>query len=167
MNDVRLPNNHLSSVRKRKLPSHLSPGAIGETVGYRLRVAQIAAYRRFEARLDQYGSAARYLGLLAIIGNEPGQPQSRLAEAVALKRSSLVAIIDRLAEEELVERRTDPGDRRINAVWLTERGNRIVAELVVHAEQEEARITKGLTEAEHAHLIRLLGRVIENLADPI
>jgi DNA-binding MarR family transcriptional regulator len=130
-------------------------------------VAQIAAYRSFEARLDQYGSAARYLGLLATIGTEPGQPQSRLAEAVALKRSSLVAIIDRLAEEDLVERRTDAADRRVNAVWLTVRGQQVVAELVSRAAQEEARITAGLTEDEHADLVRLLGRVIENLERPV
>ena len=173
--NVRLSNNRagdrrLSSVKETKLPTHPSPrlsaGALGETVGYRLRVAQIAAYRRFEAELGRYGSAARYLGLLAIIGTEPGQPQSRLAEAVSLKRSSLVAIIDRLAEEGLVERRHAPSDRRVNAVWLTERGRQIVAELAARAEQEEARMTAGLTQSERADLVRLLGRVVENLERP-
>ncbi len=126
-------------------------------------MAQIAAYRRFEAELGCYGSAARYLGLLAIIGTEPGQPQSRLAEAVSLKRSSLVAIIDRLAEEGLVERRQTPSDRRVNSVWLTERGRQVFAELTARAEQEEARMLQGLNHAERADLVRLLGRVIENL----
>lgn len=144
----------------------LSAGPLGATVAYRLRVAQIAAYRRFEAVLDQYGSAPRYLGLLAIIGTEPGQPQSRLAEAVSLQRSSLVAIIDRLAAEGLVERRHTPRDRRVNAVWLTERGRCVVAELVALAEQEEARLSAGLSRDEHADLARLLDRVIENLERP-
>ncbi len=147
-------------------PSRLSAGPLGATVAYRLRVAQIAAYRRFEAVLDQYGSAPRYLGLLAIIGTEPGQPQSRLAEAVSLQRSSLVAIIDRLAAEGLVERRHTPSDRRVNAVWLTENGHSIVAELVALAEQEEARLTAGLKGDERMELARLLDRVIENLQRP-
>lgn len=144
----------------------LSAGPLGATVAYRLRVAQIAAYRRFEAVLDQYGSAPRYLGLLAIIGTEPGQPQSRLAEAVSLQRSSLVAIIDRLAAEGLVERRHTPSDRRVNAVWLTEHGHGVVAELVALAEQEEARLTAGLKGDERMELARLLDRVIENLQRP-
>ncbi|MDP9096707.1 MAG: MarR family transcriptional regulator [Pseudomonadota bacterium] len=126
-------------------------------------MAQIAAYRQFEATLAHLGSAPRYLGLLAIIGTAPGQPQSRLAEAVALKRSSLVAIIDRLEAEGLVERRHAPSDRRVNAVWLTQRGQQVFSELVTLAEREEARITAGLTADERAQLVGLLGRVIENL----
>ncbi len=145
------------------MTSRLSPGPLGDTIGYRLRVAQIAAYRRFEAKLVQYGTAPRYLGLLAIIGTEPGQPQSRLAEAVSLQRSSLVAIIDRLAEEGLVERRQSSADRRVNSVWLTERGERTLHELVARAEQEETQLAAGLTADERADLVRLLGRVVENL----
>ncbi len=143
----------------------LSPGPLGDTIGYRLRVAQIALYRRFEAKLGQYGAAPRYLGLLAIIATQPGQPQSRLAEAVSLKRSSLVAIIDRLAEEGLVERRRSPADRRVNSVWLTEQGERIQRELVAYAEQEEAKLAAGLSPDERAELIRLLGRVVDNLGE--
>lgn len=142
----------------------LSPGPLGDTIGYRLRVAQLAAYRGFEAAHVRYGAAPRYLGLLAIIGTQPGQPQSRLAEAVSLKRSSLVAIIDRLAAEGLVERRQSPTDRRVNSVWLTERGGRILEELMARAEQEEARLAAGLTTQERAELVRLLGRVVENLS---
>ena len=141
----------------------LNPGPLGDTIGYRLRVAQIAVNRRFETKFAEYGSAPRYLGLLAIIGTQPGQPQSRLAEAVSLKRSSLVAVIDRLAVEGLVERRPSPSDRRVNSVWLTERGDRTLRELVAHAEQEETKLAAGLTPDERAELVRLLGRVVENL----
>lgn len=147
------------------MPSHLSPGPLGDTIGYRLRVAQIAAFRRFEATHGRYGSAPRYLGLLAIIRTQPGQPQSRLAEAVSLKRSSLVAIIDRLAGEGLVERRQSPSDRRVNSVWLTPAGDRVVAELVALAAREEAQLAAGLTADERATLLRLLGRVVENLGE--
>ncbi len=145
------------------MASRLSAGPLGDTIGYRLRVAQIAVHRRFEAKFAGYGSAPRYLGLLAIIGTQPGQPQSRLAEAVSLKRSSLVAIIDRLAAEGLVERRHSPSDRRVNSVWLTERGDGMLKELVAHTEQEEAHLAAGLTSDERAELLRLLGRVVENL----
>lgn len=148
------------------MSSYLSAGTLGDTVAYRLRVAQIAAYRRFEATLGRYGTAPRYLGLLAIIATEPGQPQSRLAEAVSLKRSSLVAIIDRLVEEGVVERRPDASDRRVNAVWLTGHGQRVFDELAAAAAAEEARITDGMSGEDRAQLIRLLGRVIENLRRP-
>ena len=142
----------------------LSAGPIADTIGYRLRVAQLAAYRRFEGTLARYGAAPRYLGLLGLIAHQPGQPQSRLAEAITLKRSSLVAIIDRLGAEGLVERRPSPSDRRVNSVWLTERGKHVLRELMTRAEQEEVRLAAGLTEQERADLLRLLGRIVQNLS---
>ena len=147
-----------------KCTASLGPGPMAETIGYKLRVAQLAAYRRFEIKLSRYGTAPRYLGLLAIIGHNPGQAQSRLAEAISVQRSSLVAIIDRLAEEGLVERRASAVDRRANAVWLTQTGDRVLAELLDEADQEEDSLAAGMTEADRTSLVRLLGQLITNLS---
>ena len=142
----------------------LGPGDIGDTVGFRLRVAQIAAYRNFEGRLGRYGIAPRYLGLLGIIETHPGQPQSRLAEAIALKRSSLVPIIDRLEADRLVERRSAPTDRRYKSVWLTAKGKRVVSELKARALAEEEKLTAGMRPTDRQTLLDLLSRLIDNLA---
>ena len=142
----------------------LSPGALANTIGFRLRLAQIAAYRQFEGGLGRrLGVAGRYLGLLGIIEHHPGQPQSRLAEAISLKRSSLVPIIDRLEAEGLVERRPSQADGRLKSVWLTAKGGRIVNELTVRAQAQEERLGHGMNPAEREQLVRLLERVIENL----
>ena len=141
----------------------LQPGELTEFVGYRLRLAQIAAYREFEGSLQRHGIAPRYLGLLGIIAENPGQPQSRLAEAIALKRSSLVPIIDRLEADGLVERRPSPADRRYKSVWLTAKGRKIVAELTAKARAHEDRLLQGFTDRERKMLQALLGRVVANL----
>src|SRR4051812_11149519 len=83
----------------------LDLGALAGFVGYHLRVAQVAAYREFESRLTGLGMAPRFLGLLMLIEANPGAPQSRLAEAIHLDRSSLVPILDKLEADGLVERR--------------------------------------------------------------
>ena len=146
-----------------KTDTPLGPGDLAETIGFRLRLAQIAAYRHFEGSLGRYGIAPRYLGLLAIIEHHPGQPQGRLAEAIALKRSSIVPIIDRLEADDLVERRPSPNDRRHKALWLTPKGKRAVTELKARARAQEERLAKGMTAAERESLLALLGRVIANL----
>jgi DNA-binding MarR family transcriptional regulator len=150
---------------RRNPDAGLTPGPLAETIGFRLRLAQIAAYRQFEGSLQRYGIAPRYLGLLGIIQHHPGQPQSRLAEAITLTRSSLVPIIDRLEQEGLVERRPSPADRRLKSVWLTAKGARVVKDLQARALAQEERLAKGLTEMERQTLIRLLGAVIHNLSD--
>ena len=144
----------------------LEPGELAGLVGYRLRLAQIAAYQAFERSLTRYGAAPRYLGLLAVIERHPGQPQSRLAEAVALGRSSLVPILDRLEAEGLVERRPSAQDRRYKSVWLTAKGQQVVAELTARARVQEERLTRGMTEVERGTLLRLLDGVVQNLKPP-
>ena len=149
---------------RQLVPGPLSPGPLADTIGYRLRLAQIAAYRAFEGTLGRYGAAPRYLGLLCLIAHQPGQPQSRLAEAIALKRSSLVAIIDRLEEAGLVERRPSPADRRYKSVWLTAKGARVVRELTERARVQEERLGAGMSAADRANLVRLLELVTRNVS---
>lgn len=132
-------------------------------LGYKLRMAQILAFRAFEAKLTRYGRAPRYLGLLATIRADPGLSQNRLADAVALRRSSLVNILDQLEADNLLVRKPSPTDRRRNGVWLTEKGQQTVTALLKEAALEDARMTKDLTNDEINALHTILARVIHNL----
>ncbi|MBR3369526.1 MAG: MarR family transcriptional regulator [Rhodobacteraceae bacterium] len=136
---------------------------LASSINFRLRMAQILAYKSFEACTPDHGGAARYLGLLSIICANPGQPQHRVAEAVGLQRSSLVPILDRLEANGIVERRAVEGDRRSNAVWATPLGEEITAELTRKAQAVEDQTLAGFTEAEVTALLSGLDRVIANL----
>ncbi|KAA2317281.1 MarR family transcriptional regulator [Pseudooceanicola sediminis] len=144
-------------------PDGLIPDSLRDDIGFKLRLAQILAYRAFEERVTGYGAAPRYLGLLAIIRATPGQPQSRLAEAVALQRSSLVAILDRLETDGLLERRASASDRRAKGVWLTAQGEAVTEELRLLAQQSEDRATAGLDADSRAALLKSLDCIIDNL----
>jgi len=143
----------------------LDAGPAGETIGYKLRMAQILAFRAFEERLAKYGKAPRYLGLLSVIREHPGQPQSRLAEAVALRRSSLVKILDELEKDELLVRKPAPHDRRSNGVWLTDKGEQITKALFEEAQREELRLMQGMTDEQIKCLNTGLSQLISNLHD--
>tara|TARA_R100000365_G_scaffold1542_1_gene5219 strand:+ start:12922 stop:13392 length:471 start_codon:yes stop_codon:yes gene_type:complete len=139
------------------------PESAGDVLGYKLRMAQILAFRAFEERLTDYGRAPRYLGLLAAIRQEPGLSQNRLAEMVALGRSSLVNILDQLEADDLLVRKPAPGDRRRNGVWLTDKGNQTVDALLREARKEEELLTKGLAAEDVLALKTFLDRIIDNL----
>ncbi len=143
----------------------LSTDVLDRSIAYKLRLAQIVAWRAFEGRVSGYGTAPRYLGLITLIGANPGQPQSRLAEAVALQRSSLVAILDRLEAEGIVERRGDEKDRRLKTVWLTPSGQKQLEELSVIAARHEEQLGRGLDAEERERIIAALDRLIENLRE--
>lgn len=139
------------------------PGSANSVLGYKLRLTQILAFRAFEERLTDYGRAPRYLGLLAAIRDEPGLSQNRLAQVVALGRSSLVNILDQLEADDLLERKPAPGDRRRNGVWLTHKGSQTVDALLQEALKEEALLTKGLTSEDVQSLKAFLDKIIDNL----
>ncbi len=132
-------------------------------VSYYVRLVQIAAYKNFEAVSQQYGVAPRYFGLLSLIETNPGMPQSRLAEAIHLIRSSLVPILDRLEADGLVERRSSDIDRRHKSVWLTARGKKTVTQLRRVVLHHEARLLVGFSKQEKQQLLEFLKRMDRNL----
>lgn len=155
----------MTQLKAEARPSPEKADRARQFIGYKLRMAQILAFRAFEAKLTQYGRAPRYLGLLATIEADPGLSQNRLAEAVALRRSSLVNILDQLEADELLVRKPSLTDRRRNGIWLTEKGEQTVAALLEEAVLEDARMTKDFTREEIESLHVLLSRAIQNLQE--
>lgn len=143
--------------------TELNSGEEHQWIGFKIRMAQILAFRAFEEKVKIGGKAARYFGLLGYINANPGQLQTVLAEAVALRRSSLVAILDQLEKEGLLERRPVPTDRRANQVWLTAEGERVVAQLREAGREHEHRATQGMTKAEVEAVSKGLDKIIANL----
>ncbi len=79
-----------------------------------------------------------------------------------LDRSSVVSVIDKLEKQKLVVRQRVEGDRRTNALALTDAGRELLSELTPLVEAHEARLSGNLSEREHATLIRLLGKILPN-----
>lgn len=134
----------------------LAQGALPGLLGYRLRLAQQAVFRDFAASVQ--GLSPGRVGLLILIDANPGITQSRLAEAVARDRSTMVGLIDLLERRGLVERRRGD-DRRTNGLWLTRSGRRLLARALRRIAAHERRIASRLSAAERRRLLRLLGKI--------
>lgn len=147
----------------RDVAALVEPPFLRNSVSYRIRLLQIAAYKTFEAQVEGFGIAPRNFGLLKIIEANPGIPQSRLAEALFLDRSSLVPLLDTLTREGWVERRKAANDKRVRRVFLAEDGAERLARLEEEVVRHEAAMTSGLSDSEEAELLRLLALVDENL----
>lgn len=147
----------------RDVAEVVEPEVLAKAVSYRIRLLQIASYKAFEQTVTGFGSAPRYFGMLKLIEANPGIPQTRLAEAIYLDRSSLVPIIDALSLEGWVERRNAEKDRRVRLVYLTDHGAAELARLERDVQAHEAEVTEGLSDAEKAQLLALLDKVDANL----
>jgi len=136
----------------------LDHGILPELLGYQLRLAQLSVFRDFSNTTADLGVSPGRFGMLVLIEGNPGVTQSRLARAVGLDRSTMVAVLDQLEERDLVERRQGE-DRRTNGLWLTKDGKALLAKMKRRVAAHEARVAGRLTPDEWVTLKRLLHKV--------
>ena len=104
-------------------------------IGYRLCLVatQIKiALRRMFVRAG-FDVTPEQWSLLLRLHEGPGQIQSELADRTVKDKTTITRILDRLEHKGLAERRRDPNDRRTQRLFLTPRGEAVLAELMNNA----------------------------------
>ena len=92
-------------------------------------------------------------------GLQGGLPLGQLAHDVLAKQPTVTKLVQRMAEDGLVELLADPGDQRRTLVVATHEGHRIAAALIEQARAQEttllSRWSAGEAEALKRHLLKL------------
>ncbi len=78
--------------------------------------------------LKPTGLSIPQFDVLSTLTEQQGLSQSDLAARLYVTKGNVSGLIDRLVEAGLVERRSAPGDRRSNAVFLTPEGRQAAEE---------------------------------------
>jgi DNA-binding MarR family transcriptional regulator len=78
---------------------------------------------------------------------------------LGIQRANLVPLLNDLCDRGLLERRPAPHDRRAAALYLTQEGERLLAEAQMLVAEHEERMLGRLSAAERVKLIELLGKV--------
>ncbi|MBF9034319.1 MarR family transcriptional regulator [Rhodobacterales bacterium HKCCE2091] len=155
-----MPTNLHAQMEER---DRVETGTLDNKVSYLVRLIQIASYKQFEAVNLDCGTAPRYFGMLKLVELNPGISQNVLSRAIALDRSSLVPIVEKMESEGILERRPSEADQRLKCLFLTDRGAEVVQLLEERAQEHEAVLTAGLTDIESSILVSMLQRVAANL----
>ncbi len=82
-----------------------------------------------DTRAKTRGTTRAQWIVLFRLREQEGLSQVDLADVLELQPISLVRLLDRLVEQGLVERRSDPRDRRANRLFLTRAGRRLADDL--------------------------------------
>jgi DNA-binding MarR family transcriptional regulator len=92
-----------------------------------------------------------------------GARQVELAEGLDVEPITLCRMIDRLEEAGLVERRRDESDRRAWRIHLTPAAAPMLVQLEEMGKAFNADMLAGIPEADRATVLRVLGRMRDNL----
>jgi MarR family transcriptional regulator for hemolysin len=84
-----------------------------------------------DQRGRQFGISRAQWVVLMRAGRFPGLRQSELAELLDLQPITLTRLVDRLADNGLIERKPDPKDRRANRLYVTPAGKPLLDKLNV------------------------------------
>lgn len=100
--------------------------------------------------------------MLMLIQKCEGINQNEIARKLSVRAATVAIMLRRMEKAGLIERRQDEKDKRIQHVFLTEKGRKICELLKEQAERIEKMVTEGLSENEKEELARLLDHVIAN-----
>jgi MarR family transcriptional regulator, organic hydroperoxide resistance regulator len=108
------------------------------------------------SELKALGLSIPQFDLLSTLTEREGLSQQELAERLYVTKGNVSGLLDRMVEADLVERRSIPGDRRSNALYLTKKG-RDLAEKGIAAQRAYVQRTLGsLTNRDLADLERIV-----------
>jgi DNA-binding MarR family transcriptional regulator len=137
--------------------------ALASVVGYLLRRSHNAfqAYWMVEFRDSATPITPVQGGMLVVLGANPGLTQTALARMMNVEGPTLMQAVDRLEQQDYVQRVRRPGDRRSYSLQLTPRGEKALAAINAFLPVRDNDLLTGLTTQEIIQLAGLLTRIVE------
>jgi MarR family transcriptional regulator, transcriptional regulator for hemolysin len=120
-----------------------------------------------DQRARQLGMTRAQWAVLARLESNEGLKQSELAEILDLQPITLTRLVDRLCANGLIERRADPGDRRVKRLYLTAQARPLMDRLADLGQDLMGTVLAGLDLKAVERMIGELGQVKENLKSAI
>ena len=135
-------------------------GAMGESLGFLLRLSQLESFRDFYAGLGDMGVRPGEFSVLMLVAGNPGIRQGILARKLMIKRAHMTKMIQAMESEGLIDRRVPEDDRRSIELRLTAAGRKRVDDMRAPFEEHEARNLTRLTPTELTEAKRLLKKYL-------
>ena len=116
-----------------------------------------------DQRARQFGISRAQWAVLVRIERTEGLKQSELAELLDLQPISLTRLLDRLADNGLIERRADPNDRRANRLYLTPAAKPLLGRLSELGADMMETVLDGLDDRSIERMLKQLVALKDNL----
>lgn len=125
--------------------------------------------KRAREFFTQYGITDVQFNLMSLLyyqaEEKKGLTQAELSRMLLVNRSNVTSLIDRMEKATLVIRVDVPGDRRYNAIRLTDKGKRMIEDVAERYMDEVKKVMGILEESEIDILIRSLERIRQNMRE--
>ena len=101
--------------------------------------------------------------ILAVLWKQDGCSQQTLANETYRDKPSITRLLDKMEKDNLVLRKADKDDRRLNLIFLTPKGKSLEEKAFEIVNDIEAAVTKGLSAAQVANLKETIKVILSNI----
>ena len=158
-------DTRIDTKQDARLPAELVASSL-----FLLKRLGMTAKQRSVDEYERLGLNPYHHAILALLEGSAPETQAEIADALGYDRGTLVGLLDELEEQELVERKRDPDDRRRQLVRITADGKRTLAKLRALSKRLEDEFLAPLDAEQrdqlHALLLVLAGRHEPGCAAP-
>ncbi len=130
-----------------------------DQVGHLLRRANQRHAAIFFEGLNEFHLTPTQFAALVKIGDENEVSQNRLGRLTAMDPATILGVVKRLAERDLVDARPDPTDRRRSLWRLSKKGFELLRKAVPRAEEITEATLAPLARTERRTFLKLLRKL--------
>jgi DNA-binding MarR family transcriptional regulator len=138
----------------------------GQRLSYLIKRLEMAERARLEEVLRPLGVTLHQYTVLSILERREGLSSAQLARRHYVTPQAMHQLIASMERDQLIERRSDPTNRRILRAWLTERGAEVLRSCHRVVDGLEGRMLSALTSDEAVMFGRMLERCLVALTEP-
>lgn len=136
-----------------------------ESLGFKLELASRLTTSNLSRKMkeDNFPITPEQWGIINFLSLEDGITQNQISTLIRKDHTCVSRLIENLIKKEIVEKNNSPVDRRINLIYLTEKGRSLHKEAILTATNNLDRAFSGVTENEKYIFSKVLDKIIENL----
>jgi len=128
--------------------------------GHQIRRCHQIAVALFADEVGPFEITPVQYAALTAIAEQPDADATRIARVIALDRSTIGNVLERLEGRGLIEREYLAHDKRTKRLRLTAEGRRLLDEIAPSIARSQVRFIEVLADDEQQQLRRLLGKLI-------
>lgn len=134
------------------------------SISYKVYRTSRAFQKSFDLELrDKVGLTLSQWRVINVLVSFNGITQKEIADKLELEAPSLIPMIDKLQSLELLERRPDPKDRRINRIYLTKKAESLYESMHECGLSIIKSATKGIDQDQLNIVTKYLDMIVHNL----
>ena len=136
-------------------------GDLSQSLGYRIRRAQLWVFRDVSKRLASLDISPAQFSALSVIDANPGVNQLAIAQVLSIERAGLGRMVDQLERRGLVTRTESSINRRYYVLYLTREGAELLGRLKPIIAASENSLPKKIGSRAYKHFQRTLSIFLE------